>query len=139
LISLGRPANRLSTAPARAPVKHLTLGESTIDPVGKRHQLGVATDFRDSTPVDDDDAIRVLDAGDPMSDQQDGPSPHEPGERLLDEELALGVEVRGGLVEDQDGRVSQERASDGESLGLAARQPDPAFAHLGGKPVGQRR
>src|SRR5262245_14425492 len=94
LISLGRPTNRFSPAPARAQVEHLTIGESTIDPVRKRHQLGVAADLRDSTTVDDDDAIRVLDARDPMGDQQDGPPPHEPGQRLLDVELALGVEIR---------------------------------------------
>src|SRR5439155_27201688 len=44
-------------------------------------------------------------------------------------ELALGVEVRGGLVEDQDRRVLQERTRDRDALALAAREPYAALPH----------
>jgi hypothetical protein len=41
-------------------------------------------------------------------------------ERGLDQALGLGVERGGGLVEDQDRRVLQQRTGDGEALALAA-------------------
>jgi hypothetical protein len=49
-------------------------------------------------------------------------------ERLLDFLLGLGIDRRGGLVEDQDARVDQQRAGDGDALALAARQALAAFA-----------
>ena len=62
---------------------------------------------------------------------------HELAQRLLDHELALGVEVGGGLVEDQDGRILEERARDGEALALAAAEPHAALAHQRPVALGQ--
>jgi len=45
-----------------------------------------------------------------MRDDQHGASPHQLGQRLLDHELALGVEIRRRLVEDQDRGIFQKRA-----------------------------
>ena len=45
---------------------------------------------------------------------------HQLGERLLDHELALGVQVRGRLVEDENRRILQEGAGDGDALALAS-------------------
>ena len=53
---------------------------------------------------------------------------HQRRQRVLHQHLRLGVERRGGLVEDQDRRVSQDRARDRQPLPLAARQPLPALA-----------
>jgi len=58
-----------------------------------------------------------------------GAAAHEVGQRLLHHELALGVEIGGRIVEDEDGGVLQERAGDGQPLALPARQPHPALAH----------
>ena len=41
------------------------------------------------------------------------------GHRLLDEHLGAGVDRAGGLVEDQDRRIGEERAGDREQLLLA--------------------
>ena len=60
------------------------------------------------------------------------------GQRLLHERLVLGVEVAGGLVEDDDGRVLQEHAGDGQALLLAAREAVAALADERVEPVGQR-
>lgn len=84
---------RPSAAPTAGQIEQLALSEATVDPVRTRHQLGVGADFHDTTTMDDNNTIRVLDAGEPMGDEQDGPAPHELGQRLLDEELALGVEI----------------------------------------------
>ena len=49
-------------------------------------------------------------------------------EPLLDERLRLGVEARGGLVEDQDPRVGEDRPRDRDALALAPREPHAALA-----------
>ena len=52
-------------------------------------------------------------------------------QRLLDGALGLGVEGRGGFVEDEDRRVLDEHAGDGEALLLAAGELDAALADDG--------
>ena len=60
-------------------------------------------------------------------------------QRGLYEGLVLGVEVARGFVEDDDRRVLQEHAGDGETLLLAAGEAVAALAHDRGVAVGQRR
>ena len=47
---------------------------------------------------------------------------------VLNQRLALAVEARRRLVEQQDARVGEDRARDRDALALAARQPDAALA-----------
>ena len=49
-------------------------------------------------------------------------------ERLLDRRLGAAVERAGRLVEDQDRRVLEQGAGDGDALLLAARKLEPALA-----------
>ena len=49
-------------------------------------------------------------------------------QRVLHEQLRLGVERRRRLVENQDRRILQQRTRDREPLPLAAGQPLPSFA-----------
>ena len=65
-------------------------------------------------------------------------SRHQPVERVLHQPLAFRVERGGRFVEQQQRRVAQQRAGDGDALALAARQPRAAFAHEGVEPVGKR-
>ncbi len=67
-----------------------------------------------------------------MRDDQHGAPLHEVAQRLLDHELALGIEVRRRLVEDQDRRILEEGAGDGQALALAAAEPHAALAHQRG-------
>ena len=53
--------------------------------------------------------------------------------------LGLGVEVGGGLVEHDDGRVLEQHPGDGEALLLAAGQPVAPLADERVVAVGQRR
>ena len=55
---------------------------------------------------------------------------HQRVELLLDRRLDLRIERRGRLVEDQDRRVLEEHAGDGDALALAARQLDAALADM---------
>ena len=61
-----------------------------------------------------------------------------PVERLLDGALGLHVERAGGLVEDEHGRVAQDRARDRDALLLAAGEAVAALADDGVVAVGQR-
>ena len=56
---------------------------------------------------------------------------HQAVERVLHGALALRVERRGRLVEEQDRRVLEDRAGDGDALALAAGQRHAALADLG--------
>ena len=47
---------------------------------------------------------------------------------VLDQRLALAVEARGRLVEDEDARVGEDRARDRDALALAARELHAALA-----------
>ncbi len=61
------------------------------------------------------------------------------GEARLDLAFGLGVECRGGLVENQDLRRLEHDPGDRDALLLAARQFEAALADHGFVPVGQAR
>jgi len=58
---------------------------------------------------------------------------HEQLQGSLDAALRLGVEGRGGLVEDQDGGVLEEGARDRDPLALTAGQTCAALADARGE------
>ena len=58
--------------------------------------------------MEHDDPVRSSHRREPVSDDQGGPPPHEPLERLANQVLALGVEGRGGLVQDQNARILED-------------------------------
>src|SRR3989475_427493 len=117
---------------------HLERVEPAVDAV-ERDQLLVATDLRDAPVVDDDDPVGVPHGRQPVRDHEHGPTAHELGQRLLDHELALRVEVRGRLVEDQDRRILEERAGDRDPLALAAGEAHAPLADERVVTVGARQ
>src|SRR5665811_639412 len=56
---------------------------------------------------------------------------HQVGQRLLYQHFALRVQMAGGFVENQDGRVLEQGARDGEALALSAGELDAAVANRG--------
>jgi hypothetical protein len=78
--------------------------------------------------VEDDDLVGVADGRQAVGDRDRRPALREAVERLLDESLGLGVERAGRLVEDQDRRVAEDRASDRDPLLLAAGEAVAALA-----------
>ena len=66
-----------------------------------------------------------------MRDHQDGLVPRERFHGLLQLVLVFGIDVGGGLVEDDDGRVLEHGAGNGNALLLAARERGPALANDG--------
>ena len=73
-----------------------------------------------------------------MRDGDGGAPAGELRQRRLDGVLALVVKGARGLVQNEDARVAQKHARDGDALLLAAGQPRAALAHERVVAVGQR-
>src|SRR5262249_3317540 len=69
-------------------------------------------------------------------DRNDGPPAYEPAQRVADPLLAVGIERRRRLVEQQDRRILEERAGDRDALALPARQLDAAVSDDGVEALG---
>ena len=61
--------------------------------------------LHDTSPAEDKDDVRVPDGGEAVGDGDGGAALLGPLQRLLHHLLALRVQRRGGLVQQQDGRV----------------------------------
>ena len=73
-----------------------------------------------------------------MRDRDGGVVPaQQRGQGLVDQGLRLRVQGRGGLVQDQDIRVLDQGARDGDALLLPARQLRAARADVRVQPVGE--
>ena len=66
-----------------------------------------------------------------MGDGHGGTRLHQPLKGILHQSLALGVECRGGLVENQDGRVLQDGTGNAHPLALTTAEPSSAVADIG--------
>src|SRR5690554_1863782 len=84
------------------------------------HQLGMAAALDDTPLVHHHDDVRLFDGGQAVGNHQRRTPLHHPVQGSLDMALGLGIQGRGRLVEDQDGRIAQKRAGDGQPLTLAA-------------------
>ena len=62
----------------------------------------------------------------------------QPPQALLDARLGVQVDVRRRLVEDEDPRVGDQRAREGDELALARRELHAALADLRVEPVLER-
>src|SRR5436309_7466953 len=100
-----------------------------------RVQRLVRAALDDAAVLDHQDLVGAPDGREPVGDDEGGAVLHQVGEARLDERLGLGVEARGGLVEDQDARVGQDGAGDGDALALPAREPHAALADDGVEPL----
>src|SRR5208337_3004551 len=85
--------------------------------------------------------IGAADGGEAVRDDKGGAPAHQLCKAALDHGLRLGIERAGGLVENEDARLCQESARDGQALPLAARELDATLANNGvvslGKALGK--
>jgi hypothetical protein len=65
----------------------------------------------------------------PVGDDQGGPAHQKAFQSILHQSLALGIETAGGFIENEYGRILEDRPGDGNPLPLAARKLDPPFAN----------
>src|SRR5207245_1639355 len=82
------------------------------------------------------DLVGVADGGQPVGDDQRGTAGQGLGQGVLDRRLALGVQVRGGLVEDDDARRLEQDPGERDALLLPAGEPVAALADHGVQAVG---
>jgi hypothetical protein len=115
----------------------LQLGETGIE-AALTQQLGVRAFLDDAALVHDQDAAGLLDRGQAMGDDEGRAPAHDALERRLHEALAFSVEGAGGLIEQQNRRIAQDGASNGEALPLACRQRHAALAETGFVALRQR-
>ena len=87
--------------------------------------------FDDAISRQDQDAVGMADGRQTVGDDQGGSAVCQAQQRLLHRPFALVVERAGCFVEDQDLRVLEEGAGDGDALALAARELDAALADIG--------
>ena len=132
---VGGGGGRAGGVPGRA--AHLALNEAAIQAVIPRQMIRRPV-LHDSSGLQHDDAVEIAHRRQPMRDGDHGAPAHQAAERFADRFLGFAVERRGGLVEQQDRRVLQERARNGDALALAARQLDAAVADHGRDAVRQR-
>ena len=83
-------------------------------------EFRVAAAFDDFAFFEDDDAVGIADGGEAVRDDNRGAVFAQALYRFLHFCLAVVVERRGGLVQNQDWRVFVEGAGDGDALLLPA-------------------
>src|SRR5690606_3959891 len=100
-------------------------------------QRGVRAALDDAAMVQHQDLVRMHHGGEAVGDDQGGAAAGDAVELGLDRLFGARVERRGGLVEDQDGGVLEQRAGDGHALLLAAGELEAALAHRAVVALGQ--
>src|SRR4051812_6971662 len=85
---------------------------------------------------DDDDQVGARNGAEAMSDDKTGSSAHEKAKTLLNEPLAIGIEITSGFVEDEYLWIGQDCAGNCQPLPLAAAQAHAALADHGLHSVG---
>ena len=97
----------------------------------EREQLFVAALLDQLAAVEDEDAVGVAEGREPVGDGDGGAAAGQGLEGLLNRLFAFGVDVAGGLVEDQDRRIVEDRPGDREALPFAAGETRAALAEPG--------
>mmetsp|Transcript_2387 Transcript_2387/g.6020 ORF Transcript_2387/g.6020 Transcript_2387/m.6020 type:complete len:301 (-) Transcript_2387:1246-2148(-) len=87
----------------------------------------------------DHDLVGRLYGGQAVRDDQHGAPRHQPRQRALHRGLRHAVQRGGGLIQNDDRAVLEQRARNGDALALAARQQSAALAHNGVVAVRQLR
>ena len=87
--------------------------------------------------VHDQNAIGALDGGKAVRNHDRRPSFHQAIERLAHAQFGLGVDARGGFVQNQEARIVRQRAGKADQLFLPRREAGPALAHRLVETIGQ--
>jgi hypothetical protein len=82
-------------------------------------QLVEPSTLRDAAVLHDQDLVGAPDRRQAVGDDDRCAAAEQPVERALDENLRRAVDVRGRLVEDENARIGEERACNGDQLAFA--------------------
>ena len=102
------------------------------------HEAGMGAVGDDPTALEEHDPLGQVDRRQPVGDDERRPTLHQHAEGGVDLLLDLHVDGAGGVVEDEDGGVVEQRARDRDALPLTARQRVAALPHLAVEPLGER-
>ena len=94
-------------------------------------QFRVRAGLNDAALVQHDNHVRVENGGEPVRDANGRAALHQFVERGLHGAFGFGVERAGGFIQNQNRRVLQNGAGDGEALALAAGKGNAFFADDG--------
>ena len=101
----------------RVPSAHrLQLDHVSVHAVGALHELVVGALLDDAALVHHGDDVGRLHGREAVRNREPGPAGANAVQRLLHEPLALRVQRRRGLVQQQDPWAAQQRPGDGDSL-----------------------
>src|SRR5439155_23432943 len=104
--------------------------ELTVSPA-LVEQFLVRASLNDFTLLEHQNLVGAAYRRQPVRDDERRPPLPRRAQSVLNEHLAFAVQARRRFVENQDARVRQNRARDGDALPLAARQPHAALADDG--------
>ena len=90
----------------------------------------MAAFFDDAAFVQDDEPVHRSDGGEAVGDGDDGFAVHHFVEAFLDGGFDFGVKRAGSFVKQQNRRVFEHNAGDGDALALAAGKFHAAFADV---------
>ena len=122
----------------RYPQRRLLPHQLSVHTVS-RDQLRVGAHLGDAARIQHENPVGSDDARKPVRDYQRRPVLHQPVQRGLDDGFVLRVHARKRLVQQQDRRVLEQRASNRQPLPLPAGQPNGALSDNGIVPGRQMR
>src|SRR5437879_2870417 len=114
----------------------LQIVQICVAPV-RADQVVMAAVLDDAAALDRDDPVRLAHGREPMRDDENGPAGGNSFHVLLDRPFTFIVQGAGGLVEDQDARIRNERAGNCDALALPAGEAAAALADHGVVAFGQ--
>ena len=77
--------------------------------------------------VYDQDQVCMLDGGEPVCYNDGGPVLHQLNDGILNQSLRFCIQGRGGLIQDQDGRIGHHCAGNADTLLLTPAELASAF------------
>lgn len=100
-------------------------------------QLLVGADVGEAAVLQDGDAVGEVQRGAAVGDEEGGAALHDVLEGLVDLVLDLGVHGGGGVVEDEQAGVGEDRPGERDALALAAGEGEAVFADRGVVALGE--
>ena len=86
----------------------------------------------DAAFFQDQDEVGGADGAEPLGDDEAGAPAHQALQRQLDEVLGFGIYAGERIIEDEDARILEQGAGDGDALLLSAGERHAALADMGG-------
>ncbi len=91
------------------------------------HEFFVRSRFRDRPFFEHDDAVGAPDGRNAMGNHDHRAIHHQIRQRPLHQHLGFGIQVRSGLIQNQNRRIFQHRARDRKTLPLPPAETHAAF------------